>query len=219
MIVRGGRGFKVLLSALAACLFMVSPGEADVKLPRTLDLDGGNGIFDLLERRASGTRGDFPTGEVSLDDLAAILWAATGLNRDGKGWTVPLAGGKAPYVKIYAVKSDGVFLYSWKEHSLVDVSAKNVMGDITGDDFVKKSSCILVFVAETSDLGSMSRLNAGNALAYTAAGAMSQNVYLAADALGVSTRYMVSMKADAVKQELKLNEAEAPLCIMPLGKR
>jgi hypothetical protein len=208
----------LLLSALAVCLFTISSARADVKLPKP-KTSGGDGIFDLLEKRASGVRGDFPKGKVPTEDLATILWSATGRNRGGRGWTIPLAGGKPPYVKIYALTGEGAFLYDWKEHSLVEVSAKNIMGDITGDAFVRESSCILVFVTDMKDLGSMARFNEGNALAYTAAGAMSQNAYLAADALGISTRYMVSMKTDAVRRELKLNETDTPLCIMPLGKR
>jgi hypothetical protein len=197
---------------------MVSAALADVNLPKP-KITGGDGIFNLLQKRASGTRGEFPKGDVSIEDLSTILWAGTGLNRDGKGWTIPLAGGKPPYVKIYAVKRDGVFQYDWKAHSLIEISDKNVMGEITGDGFVKDSSCILVFVTDTADMGSMTNLNAGNSLAFTAAGAISQNIYLAADALGISTRYMVSMKADAVKKELKLKEIDVPICIMPLGKR
>jgi nitroreductase len=197
---------------------MISSAWADVKLskPRT---SGGDEIFSLLERRASGTRGNFPNGDVALDDLSTILWAATGLNRGGKGWTVPLAGGRPPYVKIYAVKNDGVFRYDWKEHSLAEISAKNEIGNISNDDFVRKSPCVLVFVSDTTNLGSMGRFNADNSLSYNAAGAMGQNVYLAADALGISTRYMISMNTSAVKEELKLEESDTPLCIMPLGKR
>jgi nitroreductase len=68
-------------------------------------------------------------------------------------------------------------------------------------------------------MGSMASFNAGDSLAYTAAGAMSQNIYLAADALGISTRYMVSMKTDAVIKELRLDAADTPICIMPIAKR
>jgi hypothetical protein len=212
---------KNLFCCLAAVvLFLAVTGTAfaDVKLPEPAK-SGGEEIFTLLERRASGTRGEFPSGAVSDEELAAILWAGTGLNRGGKGWTVPLAGGKPPYVKVFAVRADGVFLYDWKNHSLVSVSDKNALAEISGDGFVRSSSCVLIFVSDPSGLGNMARLNDGDALAYIATGAMTQNMYLAADTLGISTRYMVSMKTDAVKKELKLKNDETPLCIMPLGKR
>jgi hypothetical protein len=205
-------------AALLVCTIMAQSALADISLPKPTST-GGDGIFALIERRASGTRGNFPNGDISDGELGTILWATTGRNRGDTGWTVPLAGGRPPYVKVYAVRRDGVFLYDWKNHALAEISKKDALADITGDGFVKSSPVVLVLVSDPSNLGSMARLNDGNALAYTAAGAMSQNAYLAADALGISTRYMVSMNVDGVKRELKLKNDEAALCIMPLGKR
>ena len=207
-----------VLCVLVSCVIITASAWADVKLPKP-PATGGTGIFELLEERASGQRNNFPKGEVSPEELGTILWAATGLNRSGKGWTIPTAGGLPPYVKVYVVKRDGVFAYDYKEHSLAEIGKKNVMNDITNDNFVKESAGVLVFVSDTGGLGSMSRFNSGNSLAYNITGAMTQNAYLAANALGIDVRYMVSMNADAVKRELKLKEADAPICIMPFGKR
>jgi hypothetical protein len=211
---------KIILFLVFLLCFTIAVQEAiaGVKLPDPKK-DGGEGIFSLLERRASGARGDFPGGEITNDELSVILWAASGLNRGGKGWTTPMAGGRPPYVKIYAVTPGGAFLYDWKEHFLSEVTGENVLDEITGDAFVREAPCVLVFVSNTGDLGNMSRLNAGNTLAYIASGAMTQNVYLAADALGISGRYMISMNTDGVKRALKLEGSDSPLCIMPLGKR
>jgi nitroreductase len=208
----------LVLSVVLLCVAAAGTAFADVKLPDPRK-DGGEGVFALIEKRASGTRGEFPKGAVSLDDLSTILWAGSGRNRNDGGWTIPLAGGRPPYVKIYALRSDGVFLYVPNEHVLREISDKNALSDVTGDGFVRDSSAVLIFVSDPSNLGNMANLNGGNALAFVAAGAMSQNIYLAADSLGVSARYMVSMKADAVKRELKLRDDETPLAIMPLGKR
>jgi hypothetical protein len=205
-------------SVAALCVVLASSAFADLKLTEP-EKKGGDGIFTLLERRASGVRDDFPKGPVTLDELSAILWAATGRNRGNTGWTVPLAGGLPPYVAVYAVKSDGVFLYEPKEHVLKEISNKNALASITEDGFVMDSSVVLVFVSDPSGLGDISRFNEGNALAYAASGAMSQNAYLAADSLGISARYMATMKAEAVRRELKLKAEQSPLCIMPLGKR
>jgi nitroreductase len=207
----------LFLVLLICCIISASEALADLKLPDPKK-EGGDGIFSLLEKRASGSRGNFPKGKISLDELSSVLWAASGLNRGGKGWTVPMAGGMPPYVKIYAVMSDGAFIYDWKAHLLSEVTDKNVLGEITEDDFVKEASCVLIFVSDTGDLGNMSSLNAGNTLAYIASGAMTQNAYLAAAALGIGGRYMLTMNTDAVKRALKLGNTDSPLCIMPLGK-
>ncbi|MDR3321698.1 MAG: nitroreductase family protein, partial [Synergistaceae bacterium] len=193
------RKIRIILGALLCAAFIASSAYADVSLPRPAT-GGGDAIYDLLQRRASGTRDNFPSGAISDEELSTILWAATGLNRGkaDKAWTVPTAGGLPPYVKIYAVRKDGVFMYDWKNHALTEISKNDALGEITSDNFVKAAPIVLILVSETGNLGAMGKLNAGNALAYTLAGAMSQNAYLAADALGISTRYMVSMNADGV---------------------
>ena len=68
-------------------------------------------------------------------------------------------------------------------------------------------------------LGDDAGMNGGNVLEYIATGAMTQQIYLAADSLGISVRYMILMKADAIKSKLRLKELEAPLCLLPMGKR
>ncbi|MDR1322931.1 MAG: SagB/ThcOx family dehydrogenase, partial [Candidatus Margulisbacteria bacterium] len=71
------------------CLFLLvflAVAGAEALLPEPLPqprTSGGEGIFTLLEKRASGTRNAFPTGAVSDQELATILWAATGRNRNG----------------------------------------------------------------------------------------------------------------------------------------
>ncbi|GBR73679.1 nitroreductase superfamily protein [Candidatus Termititenax aidoneus] len=190
-------------------VFLAAAG-AEVKLAKP-QASGGEGIFTLLEKRASGLRIGFPTGAVSDQELSTILWAATGRNRNGKGWTVPVGMGRPPHVKVYAVKNDGAFLYDWQKHALTEVNPKNVKAEVTADGFVRNSSVILVFVADTA---ANKRAEMDNILV----GAMSQNVYLAANALGVTTRYLMTLNADGIRKELKLNKTDLPLCIMPLAK-
>lgn len=181
-----------------------------IDLPKPLT-SGGTGIFTLLEKRASGLRNNFPTGAVSQEELATILWAATGRNRGGKGWTVPVAMGRPPHVTIYIVKDDGAFIYQKNDHRLAQITDKNIKSEVTPDKFVRNSSAILVFVADTA---ANKHENMDNILA----GAMSQNVYLAADALGIKTRYLVTLNEKGIRKELKLKKTDVPLCVMPLGK-
>ena len=72
--------------------------------------EGGLGLFSALKKRSSVSGGDFSTAEVSLEELSTVLWAASGLNRGQTGWTVPMAEGLEPYVKIYVAGPDGVWL-------------------------------------------------------------------------------------------------------------
>jgi hypothetical protein len=209
--------------AFLLCFMVTASALADIKLPAP-KVQGqfpgsGYGIFELLEKRSSGPQNGFPTGQISQDELSIILWAATGLNRGGKGWTVPMAVSKPPYVKIYVVMPEGAFLYSWQDHLLIEVTNKNILPEITDDDFVKTAPSVLVFVSDAEILATMPMSGFDDILAYIATGAMTQNVYLAGEALGISGRYMISMNAMALKSELKLSDKEKPLCLMPLGKK
>lgn len=206
---------KCALTALAVMVLVLLGTFAraayaeDVKLPEPRTA-GGAGVFDMLKNRASALAGSYPTGSVSMEELSTILWAASGLNRPGRGWTVPMAMGREPYCKVYAVGENGAFLYDWKDNLLREVANGDVRGDIGNQSFVAKAPYILVFVIDGKAAGEWGQV---------AVGAMTQNVYLAAEALDIGTRYMASLKADAVREHLKLTEGDIPVCIMPIGKR
>lgn len=207
-----------LFIAVLAVSF-VAGGEIKLPAPKT---DGGKGIFDALKSRASATGNAFPTGAVSQEELSTILWAASGLNRPGKGWTVPMAMGSEPYARVYVASKDGVYLYSWKSHALIEVSKENIMDKISPQKFATTAPYVLVF---TSDDAVMSKLpypappEVKLEMAAVAVGAMTQDVYLAADALGIGGRYAMTMNADLLRKTLALPEADKLFCIMPIGKR
>jgi nitroreductase len=213
-------GFKIrmiLTVALLLAVVLSASAEADIKLPEPRT-DGGNGIFALLKSRASAVSSNYPTGQVSQEELSTLLWAATGLNRPGKGWTIPLGMGREPYCKVYVASDEGTFLYDWKEHSLKEISKDNIKNTIGNQAFVAKASYVLVFVTDGKALGGLNNARAAE-WGYTAIGAMTQNVYLAADSLNIGVRYMVSLSADVARASLKLEESDIPVCIMPIGKR
>jgi nitroreductase len=126
--------------------------------------------------------------------------------------------GREPYCKVYVAGDDGTFLYDWKEHALKEISKENVKAAIGPQAFVGKASHVLVFVTDGKALGSFNN-NRGEEWAYVAVGAMTQNVYLAADALGIGVRYIASLSSDVARTSLRLAEGDIPVCIMPIGKR
>jgi len=188
----------------------------DVKLPEPR-MTGGAAIFDVMKLRASAASSSFPTNAVSMEELSTLLWAASGLNRPSK-WTIPFAMGREPYCNVYAVGENGAFLYDWKNNSLKEISKDDIRGVIGNQGFLAKVPYILVFVGDGKALESFSGTR-GAEWSQVAVGAMTQNVYLAAEALNIGARYMASMKTDAVRGHLKLSEADTPICILPVGKR
>ena len=205
----------VVLTVLFLCLAGVAAAET-IKLPPP-QTAGGPGLFDMLKNRASATGGAFPTGKVSHEELSTLLWAATGLNRPDKGWTVPMAMGREPYCRVYITGEEGTFLYDWKTHSLIETSKEDARKEVGSQSFVAGASHVLIFVSDGKTLESFGAR--GEAWGAVAVGAMTQNVYLAAEALGIGTRYIAGLKPDVVRSACALESVDAPICIMPIGKR
>lgn len=190
---------------------------ADVSLPppRT---EGGMGIFEALKKRSSALGGDFSAAAVKLEDLSTVLWAATGLNRGQKGWTVPMAKGLPPYCRVYVAGNDGVWLYDWASNSLKDISKENIKSRIAAQSFVKRAYYILIIVADSEALAGFNNEKKAAEFSQVAAGAMAQNIYLAAVALKLGTRYIHSIDHEAIRSSLKLLPGDEPICLMLLGK-
>ncbi|MDR2339885.1 MAG: nitroreductase family protein [Deltaproteobacteria bacterium] len=176
------------------------------------------GVFEALKKRSSVHGGDMGTGKVSLGELSTILWAASGLNRGEKGWTVPMANGLPPYVTVHVAADDGVFRYDWKAHALVELSKENVKGKVASQSFVGRASYVLVFSTDPEGLKALRDQSAAEEFACVLVGAMTQDVYLAAAALKLGTRYIHSMKLDAIQEALGLPEGARPIAVMPVAK-
>ena len=207
---------KTVLSIVVAAAIsfsgIVVAGEGKaLPAPNT---SGGKPVLEALSLRGSGAAF---TGAVSDADLATVLWAATGRNREDGGWTVPLAMGKPPYCTVYVVGKDGAFRYDWKNHSLIKVNDADLREPIGMQGFVKSSYYNLVMVingAEAKAVGKQNWLEYGS----YAVGAMTQNIYLAAGALGLNARFVISINKNEVIKGLGLEGDDTPVCVMVLGK-
>jgi nitroreductase len=192
----------------------VSSWAVELPAPRT---DGGMGLFEALRKRASASGGDFPTGRLEPEELSSVLWAATGLNRGEKGWTVPMSMGLEPYCKIYLAEDGGIFLYDWRDNDLREISKENIRAKAGAQSFVKTAPHILIVVTDGKALAGFEESDR-TAFAWVAAGAMTQDIYLAAAALGAGTRYIHSMNLEEIRRALQLEDGDDPLCLMMLGK-
>ncbi|MDR3231369.1 MAG: nitroreductase family protein [Synergistaceae bacterium] len=205
---------RVFTAGLLTLTVVVSVWAVELPAPQT---DGGMGLFEALRKRASAPGGDFPTGQLDPGELSSILWAATGLNRGEKGWTVPMSMGLEPYCKIYVAGESGIFLYDWRDNGLKEISKENIRAKVGAQSFVRVAPHILILVADGEGLAEFEEHDR-TAFAYAAAGAMTQDIYLAAAALGAGTRYIHSMNLEEIRKALKLEEGDDPLCLMMLGK-
>ena len=205
-------GLVLLMTLL--CAFPAFAGEALPTPPQS----GGIGLFEALKKRASAAGGDFSLAEVTREELSAILWAASGLNRGAKGWTVPMWRGVPPYCRVYVAANDGVFLYDWKEHALEKISGENIKAKIGKQGFVRKAYFCLIFVSDAEALAQFNNPDLSAEFSQVAVGAMTQNVYLACAALKVGARYVHAMNKEEVVSALKLPQGDVPIALMLIGK-
>lgn len=181
-------------------------------------LAGGMSLFEALKKRSSATGGDFSLAEVTREELSTILWAASGLNRGAKGWTVPMWRGVPPYCRVYVATNDGAFLYDWKNHGLEKITSENIKGKIAKQAFAKKACYTLIFVSDAEILSQFKNADITRDFSQVAVGAMTQNVYLACAALQIGARYVHTMNTDEIVRTLKLPEGDTPIALMLLGK-
>lgn len=212
---RSSAFIPVFVLAMMLSLYSVA---AEVKLPEPKKT-GGTPVFEALEKRHSPGQKNFPSVEPSREELSTILWAASGHNRGNSSnkWTVPMAMGRPPYCKIYVVSKDGVHQYDWKNHSLLEIGTKDIRSELPLQQFAKDAPLALYFVVDGKEIEGLSeplKSEGGPLLA----GAMSQNVYLACEGLGVEARLVYSVKRDDAAKHLKVGGGDKVLFAMFMGK-
>ncbi len=208
------------ISFLLAAVFLaaaVPAAAGDIKLPAP-QKSGGPALFDAINQRSSAISRDFPAKPLSREDISTILWASSGPNRDGGKWTVPTALGKPPYCKLYLVSDEGVFLYDWQNHALKQISAGNVKAAIPTQDFAKAAPACVYLVTDGEALFALPP-NMASEVGLLLVGNMSQDMYLASNALGVGARLIYSIDRKAAAEHLKLNPSDVAVCAMVLGKK
>ena len=213
--------FAAAALVVAACTTTGSGSgqdSAETKLPDPQKA-GGPGIFSMMQQRTSAAQATFPSGKLSQSDLSTLLWAASGKNRDGSKWTVPMAMGKPPYCKIYIATDEGAYLYSWQNNSLVPLTKTNIKADIATQEFGKKAPVTMVFVSDGDELAKLPNPTTAEEFAIMLTGAMSQNVYLASEALGIGTRLVYSVDREKTAKHLKLGAKDKVICAMLMGKK
>lgn len=168
------------------------------------DTTKGVALLNAAQNRKSYR--EFAETNLSLEHLSEILWMANGVNRaDGKR-TVPSARAIYP-LDLYAVLSNGIYLYKPETHELQPV----VEGDyrnLTGlQPFVEKAPLNLVFIAN------FEKYEAANIpeekwiyLAALDAGHCAQNVYLYCASEGLKSVVRAGAKEQELIDVLKLNE-------------
>jgi SagB-type dehydrogenase family enzyme len=158
---------------------------------------------------------EFARRELALPLLSALLWAGGGVNRPDGGRTAPSAM-NAQEVDLFVALPGGAYRYDAPAHRL-DLVAAGDLRRVTGyQDFVDDAPMDLVFVADHTRMR-LVPVEKRAVYAYTAAGAMAQNVYLFAAANGLATVIRAWIDREAIADALGLTHDQEVLLSQTVG--
>jgi len=172
---------------------------------------------------------DYSGGNLTLDEVSQLLWAAHGITAPWGGRTAPSAGALYP-LELYVVVGDvegidkGVYKFrnSREEHELEKVKDGDIRAELAdaavGQECVRDAAIDIVFTAvyerTTRKYGER-----GIRYVHMEAGHAAQNVYLQAVSLDLGTVVIGAFIDDRVKELVNAGEQEKTLYIMPVGRK
>jgi hypothetical protein len=172
--------------------------------PARLDLPAP--LMKALKDRHSER--NYSDRKLSIQQVADILWAANGVNREDGRRTSPSAMNKQG-VDIYAVTADGAFLYDPVKHALVAVAPGDLRKEMGGQEFVAVAGLNLAYVADNEVVK--------DEWAAVAVGCMAQNVGLYCATAGLGNVVRGWFEADKVKKALSLQTNQSVILTQTVG--
>ncbi len=175
----------------------------------------GSATMKALSDRHSDR--EFNAGDISLQDLSDLLWAANGINRNDGKRTAPSAMDRRE-IDVYVVRKDGAYLYDAGSHTLKPIAKGDYRKAVAGgqQDFVTTAPISIVLVANLEKLGNASEENT-RIIAAIDAGIVCQNINIFCSAVGLSTVPRASMDKNALKEAFKLSDTQLLLMNNPVG--
>ena len=180
-------------------------------------------VEEALSRRRSIR--DFADKPVSLEDVSQILWAAQGITSERGFRTAPSAGALYP-LEVYLVASNvdgleaGLYRYQPSPHALEMLKSGDLKRDLAnaalGQSAIVDGAINLVITA-VYERTARKYGERAERYVHIEVGHVGQNVCMQVESLGLGTVTIGAFYDDKVKKALGIDEA--PLYIMPIGKR
>lgn len=190
-------GFGVVCLGLFGMMGGVMAEERSVVVLPAPVLASDIPVMQALKERQS--RREFSDKAMSRQELANVLWAATGQNRpDGRRTSPSALNGQD--VEVYAVTAEGIFLYDAAKHGLVTVVSGDHRAEAGMQPYVGLAPLSLVYVSDAAKLRQVSpKMSPADAhdIGIADAALAAENVYLYASAakLGVVLRWSIDREA------------------------
>lgn len=202
-----------LLSVLVVPLLSCAKDEGSVKLPPPR-MKGGKPLMEVLRERK--TVRSFTSKDLSEQELSDLLWAAFGINRSAEYKRTAPSAMNRQETDIYVAKKDGLYIYEAKQNVLRKILDEDIRG-VTGEqDFVKDAPINLIYVADYSKMGNLSKENKDF---YSAAdvGFIAQNVYLFCASEGLATVVRGWIDKEKLHKTIKLKESQKIILAQTVG--
>ena len=197
---------RIIIATMLVVLSLSNSVASDIILPKP-KMEGGMPLMEALAKRKS-TREFSDDKRLSNQQLADLLWASCGFNREDK-LTIPTALNKQE-VSVYVITPEGAWLYAAKEHKLVQVTDKDVRDYAAAQDYAKKAPLNIAIVSDKE-------LMANDIFAGTDAGAAMQNIYLWCAANGVGTVTRGSFDKEGLAKALNLKPSQRVILVQTVG--
>ncbi len=195
-----------------------------IKLPPPATKGGMPLTETLLIRR---TVRHFATRPMDLAQLSQLLWEADGASDPQGHRTSPSAGATYP-LDLYLVVGErgvtnlpaGVYHYDVRAHALTPLAQGDFQAPVARaclhQAWMTEAPVLVVITGEyrrcTARYGQR-----GIRYTHMEAGNVSQNLFLAAESLGLGAGIVGAFEDQALTQALKLPPAHEPLLVMPVG--
>jgi len=159
---------------------------------------------------------EFSSGELTIEVISDMLWAAAGINRPESAHRTSPTAMNMQEIDIYLAKADGLYLYDAKGNMLIPIVSGDIRALTGSQPFVKDAPVNLIYVA---DLSKMSRLSPEVADFYAGAdtGFISQNVYLYCASSGLATVVRGSVDKPALAKAMKLRPDQKIIFAQTVG--
>ena len=201
---------KILLLVFVLTLCMGVKAQETVQLPQPEIGMLGKSLGKILQERRSVR--EYQDKHVDLKILSTLLWAACGISDPASGKITAPSAVNMQDIKVYVCNKLGVALFNPKDNTLTLVLNEDIRQDLAaGQNFVLDAPFTLLLV---SDQGNRRRNDQYGAMD---AGYVSQNIYLACNALGLSTVARAMMNKDAIRTKLNLPEGVIVELNHPIG--
>jgi len=181
-------------------------------------LTGPMSIEETLARRHSVRA--FAAGQLPLEALGQLLWAAQGLSGSGQRRTAPSAGALYP-LELYAATPDYFARYRPKGHALLVLQRGDVRPALAQaaweQRFVERAPVVLVLTGVPHRIEVKYGRDRGARYLAMEAGHAAQNALLQAEGLGMAGVPVGAFDDSQVDAALGLPPEEHALYILPIG--